>query len=582
MQILPIYVILGLGDVREKPQHERKIFMSFDGITTKSIVNELNNTLTNSRIEKIYVPNKSEIILSVHTQDRNNVKLLISIDANNSRLQLTNGTRENPITAPQFCMILRKYMQGGKILEITQKDLDRVIFIRFENINDFGDYVQKQLVIELMGKYSNVILIDEDKIIDSMKHVTSFMSSVREVLPGRKYIVPSSLGKLNFLETSFQEFENSLEKELSISNAIANKYVGISKSFLQGACITLNLDENELVANTSTNKLMKVYDYIKEVITNIQLNQINVTFTTNGKDYYITNASEPSFTSCSQLLDQFYSSKEQVSILKNAKLNIEREINTQLGKLNKKLTQSLEILKEEDNLEKYRQYGDLISSNIYRMKIGMEKLEVENFYDNNKMIEIPLISNRTPAQNAQQYFKKYAKLKKSILYAAENKQSYEKDIHYLESVLFNLQEAQVLNEVDDIRDELISSGIMKKNGKRNKHRDLPSEPIRYEKDGIEILVGRNNLQNDKLTFKIARKTDTWLHAKKIHGSHVIIRSNDIPDEVLLYAAQIAAKHSQAKDASRVEVDYTLVKYVHKESGSKPGMVVYTDYNSIIV
>ena len=199
----------------------------------------------------------------------------------------------------------------------------------------------------------------------------------------------------------------------------------------------------------------------------------------------------------------------------------------------------------------------------------MDKLEVENFYDNNTLIEIPLMPNRTPSQNAQQYFKKYAKLKKSISYANENKICYENDISYLESVIFNLQEAQNLNEVDDIRDELISSGIIKKSGKRNKQRDLPSEPIQYQKDGIEILVGRNNIQNDRLTFKIAKKTDTWLHTKNIHGSHVIIRSSEVPDEVLLYAAQIAAKHSQAKGNNHVEVDYTLVKYVHKESGSKP-------------
>jgi len=556
--------------------------MSFDGMTTKLMVHELNTLLVNSRIEKIYVPNKSEIIISVHSQDRNNAKLLISIDANHSRIHLTNCTRENPAVAPHFCMILRKYMQGGKILEISQKELDRVIFIKFENINDFGDYVQKTLVIELMGKYSNVILIEEDRIIDSMKHVTSMMSSVREVLPNKKYILPSSLGKYNFLETSFPQFESVLEKEFTITNAISNKFVGISKSFVQGICLSLSIDSNELVRNLNQNILSNIYDSIHEILKNISHHQIQIAYTTNEKDYYLTNSLTENQISYSQVLDKFYASKEQVSILKTAKMNIEREINSQLNKLHKKLNQSLEILEEQNDLEKYRQYGDLISSNIYRMNLGMDKLITENFYDNNSLIEIPLMPNRTPSQNAQQYFKKYAKLKKAISYAIENKNSYEKDIDYLESVLFNLEEAQTLNEVDDIREELISSGVLKKSGKRNKHRDFPSEPIRYEKNGIEILVGRNNLQNDKLTFKIAKKTDTWLHTKNIHGSHVIIRSTEIPDDVLLYAAQIAAKHSQAKNSSGVEVDYTLVKYVHKESGSKPGMVIYTDYHSIIV
>lgn len=556
--------------------------MSFDGITTNAVVHELNTVLANARIEKIYVPNKTEIIISVHTQDRNNYKLLISIDANNSRIHLTKETRENPITAPQFCMILRKYMQGGKILEFHQKDLDRVIFIKFENINDFGDYVQKELVIELMGKYSNVILIDKNKIVDSMKHVTSIMSSVREVLPGKEYMVPSSLGKLNFLEISFSEFENALEKDLPITNSVSNKFVGISRSFVQGTCKMLQYDENELVSNMSHQQLQAIYEHINNVLKNIQNNTIEFRLFSNCKDYFIANTTETNSNPSSLFLDQFYNSKEQISILKNAKQNIEREINSQLNKLSKKLAQALEILKEADNLEIYREYGDLISSNIYRMQIGMDKLVTENFYNNNEMIEIPLLVNRSPSQNAQQYFKKYAKLKKSISYANDNKKSYEKDINYLESVLFNLQETQNLNEVDDIREELILSGVIKKSGKRNKHREAPSEPIKYEKNGIEILVGRNNVQNDRLTFKIARKTDTWLHTKNIHGSHVIIRSNDVPDDVLFYAAQIAAKHSQAKNSSRVEVDYTLVKYVHKESGSKPGMVVYTDYKTIIV
>lgn len=555
--------------------------MSFDGITTNAIVYELNTRLKNARIEKVYVPNKSEIIISVHTQDRNNYKLLISIDANNSRLHFTTKTRENPITAPQFCMILRKYMQGGKILEVSQHELDRVIFIKFENINDFGDYVQKGLVIELMGKYSNVILIDNNKVIDSMKHVTSFMSSVREVLPGKSYILPSSLGKINFLETSFQDFCNSLDKSLNIITAISNQFVGISKSFTQGTCITLGIDENILIFDMTSEQLLKIYNYINGILKNIPLYNIEFRKTLNEKDYYLTSSMNQLNNLYSEFLDNFYNSKEQVSILKNAKQNIEREVNSQLTKLNKKLSQSLEILKEKDNLETYKQYGELISSNIYRMQIGMQYLETENFY-NNTFVKIPLIVNRTPSQNAQHYFKKYSKLKKSISYATENKNAYEKDISYLESVLFNLSEAQNLNEVDDIREELISSNVMKKQGKRNKHRDLPSEPIRYEKDGIEILVGRNNIQNDKLTFKVARKTDTWLHTKNIHGSHVIIRSDNVSNDVLLYAAQIAAKHSQVKNAERVEVDYTLVKFVHKESGSKPGMVVYTDYHTIIV
>lgn len=556
--------------------------MSFDGITTNVVVNELNKLLLNSRIEKIYVPNKNEIIFSFHSQDRKNYKLLISIDANNSRFHITNQTRENPVVAPQFCMILRKYLQGGKLLAIKQYGLDRIVKFTIENINDFGDYVQKDLVIELMGKYSNVILIDDNKIIDSMRHVTAMMSSVREVLPGKTYITPSSLGKLNFLETNFEEFIANLNAQLPIAAAISDKFTGISKTLANSVCKNLNLDSELLTTQVSKEDLNKVYQEISALIKSIENHVVKFELTNNGKDYYLTTKLDKRLEFHSEFLDEFYESKEKISILKNAKLNLEREINSQINKLNKKLAVANETLKDENNLEKYKQYGELISANIYKMQIGMDKLVTENFYNNNEIIEIPLTVNLTPSKNAQSYFKKYTKLKNSIIHAKEHKLSYESDINYLESVLFNISEAQNLNELDDIRDELISINLIKKPGKRFKRRDLPSEPIRYEKDGVEILVGRNNIQNDKLTFKIARKTDMWLHTKNIHGSHVIIRSNKVSDEVLLYAAQIAAKHSQAKDISRVEVDYTLVKYVHKESGSKPGMVVYTDYKSIIV
>ena len=469
-------------------------------------------------------------------------------------------------------------IKGGKILSITQSGLDRIIIFEIENINDFGDYVKKELIVELMGKYSNVIFIDEDKkIIDSMRHVTNTMSSIREVLPGKNYVLPSSLGKSNILNVSLDEFITSLNKNLNILDAILEKYIGISKTFLTGICNTLNISLDNIVDSMQKQDLEKIHNNIISLIKN---NHVKFELTSNQKDYYILEGTQDELYS--EFLDRFYTSKEQISILKNAKQNIEREINSQINKIRKKLANVNEILADEKNMEIYKQYGELISCNIYKMQLGMDKLITENFYNNNEIIEIPLQINLTPSRNAQLYFKKYNKLKNSIIHAKEYKKLYENDISYLESVLYSLSEAETINEVDDIRDELISINLIKKQNKKFKRKDLPSEPIKYEKDGIEILVGRNNIQNDKLTFKIAKKTDTWLHTKNIHGSHVIIKSNNIPDNVLLYAAQIAAKHSKAKDTSHVEVDYTLVKYVHKENGSKPGMVVYTDYNTIIV
>lgn len=554
--------------------------MSFDGITTDAIVHELNDLLPNARIEKINIPNKNEITISFHTVTRKNYKLLISIDANNSRLHLTKTSKENPITAPQFCMILRKYLQGGKLLSVTQKELDRIIIFSIENLNDFGDFVKKDLIVELMGKYSNVILVDNEKIVDSMRHVTSLMSSVREVLPNKPYILPTSLGKSNFEATSFDEFRNSLSKDISVVQAIQEKYVGISKTFLFGIFENLNISTEKNVHELSDTELKNIYDFINKILNDITSNSVYFKKTENEKDYYILPQEPTSLLS--EFLDAFYESKEKISVLKNAKSNLEREINSNLSKLKKKLALANEILEDEKNLEKYKKYGELISSNIYKMQIGMDKLITEDFYNNCEPIEIPLAVNLSPSRNAQNYFKKYTKLKNSIMHAKEHKAIYENDISYLESVLFNISEAQNLNELDDISEELVSTNIIKKPGKRFKRREAPSEPIKYEKDGIEILVGRNNVQNDRLTFKIAKKTDTWLHTKNIHGSHVIIKDSAPSEEVLYYAAQIAAKHSQAKDLSKVEVDYTLAKFVHKETGAKPGMVVYTDYKTIII
>lgn len=566
--------------------------MAFDGITTRVVVNELNRYLINSRVEKIYVPSRNEIWVSLHTISRTSVKLLISVDANNCRFHLSNESRTNPEKAPQFCMILRKYLSGAKLISVTQVGLDRIVKFTFETIDDFGDIVNKDLVVELMGKYSNIILLDNDKIIDSIRHVDITMSSVREVLPSRKYILPSSLGKLNFEETSYEAFKAAINTAISTSefdtislaNVITSCFVGFSKNFVTMVCNILNI-QLELEKDQITDEILKkIYNEVKLALKNIDNGKTtSFILNENKKDYTVNLSSDsPSEISSSAFLDEFYSQKENASLLKNAKQNLERDINSHISKINKKLSVVLKNLDEEPNLEKYRQYGELISCNIYQMEIGMEKLVVNNFYDDNKEIEIPLQKNLSPSRNAQQYFKKYNKLKGSIAHAKEHKASYEEELEYLNSVIFEINECNSIFELDEIHDELINSGYTKKPNKRGKKKDEPSLPITYEYNGVKILVGRNNIQNDRLTLKMARKNYTWLHTKQIHGSHVIIESENIDDALLFYAATLAKEHSNAKNSSKVEVDYTLVKYVHKESGAKPGMVVYTDYKTIVV
>ncbi len=562
--------------------------MAFDGITTRVLVNDFYKNLIGSRVEKIYVPSRNELWLLLHTADRKSVKLLISVEANNCRFHLSSESRTNPEQAPQFCMILRKYLSGARLTNVTQVGLDRIIKFSFENINDFGDLTTKDLIVELMGKYSNIILVNQDKIIDSIRHVDITMSSVREVLPTKKYITPTSLGKKEFEETTKSDFANTLlivAKQLefdvvSIANLISNKFTGFSKSFITDICKTYNIpfeiDKNELTAST----FEVIYDGITKILEATQTNNISFKITENEKDY-VPTLSKTKIDN-SHFLDEFYSQKENTSLFKSAKQNIVRDVNSHISKLTKRLDTVVQTLSEEPNLEKYRQYGELINCNIYRMNIGMDKIEVENFYNNNELVTIPLQINLPPSRNSALYFKKYNKLKNSIAHAKEYKKSYEDELNYLNSVLFELDNSQTIFELDEIHDELANLGYVKKKTKKGKKKDLPSEPIAYEFNGIRILVGRNNLQNDRLTLKQAKKNYTWLHTKDIHGSHIIIESETIDDALLYYAATLAKKHSKAKDSSKVEVDYTLVKYVHKESGAKPGMVVYTDYKTIIV
>ena len=572
--------------------------MAFDGLSLKNVIIELNKNLINSRIEKIYVPTKNDIFFSFHTQNRNNLKLLISIDANNARIHFTNTSKENPIKAPQICMILRKHLQGAKLLSIEQYGLDRIVTFTFQTLNELGDLVERKLVVEIMGKYSNVILVDENnKIIDSMRHVDITMSSVREVLPNKNYILPTTLGKINFDEISFEDFKNKIDEytpcTLSIPpqkqqlytndliTLLSNVFIGFSKSF-----VSMFISEIDMInIPLNDDSLAIIYNKLKDIFSSLNTNlAYDFKISENCKDYSLDiNSDCNENLTLSYFLDDFYAKKESVSLIKMAKLNLSHDVNAHISKLNKKLKNVNKTLLESKNAEKYKQFGELLTCNMHLLKLGMDKISVQNYYNNNEFVEIPLQINISPSRNAQNYFKKYTKLRNSISHATAYKNEYEADLQYLNSVIYELDSAETLNEIDEIREELINQGYIKKVNKfRNKKQDLPSEPFKYEMNDIEILVGRNNIQNDRLTFKIAKKSFMWLHTKGFHGSHVIIKSDDVPDDVLLYAASLAAKHSEAKNSSKVEVDYTLVKYVHKESGAKPGMVVYTDYHTVVV
>ena len=562
--------------------------MAFDGIITNIVVGELNKLLISARVEKIYMPTKNDIIIVFHSTNRTNYKLYISIDPSNARFHITNVSKENPAIAPQFCMILRKYIQGAKLTSIEQFGLDRVVLLQFENINELGDLTNYSLYIELMGKYSNIILVnDSQKIIDSIKRVDSSMSSIREVLPNREYILPTTLGKEEFLGMNYQTFINALQTASldpyfsmeTLSKIVANQFIGFSKVFIDNLLEYSNFD-----GKFTHDVTQAIFNYINLIIFNSPNHLLHLMRFEN--DYHVDLrdfSTTINLTEISSFLDDYYVRKEELALLKNTKINLIKDVNSFKSKYQKNLKRVNEIIEDGKNLEKYKLYGELITANIYKLQGGEKELIAENYYDNNTLITIPLNETVSPSKNSQNYFKKYSKLKTAVSHATEQKADYESNIDYLDSVIYSINEASDIVELALIKDELSSAGF--KNYSKNKkkyHDDVALGPYRYEYDGIEILAGRNNIQNDKLTLKESKKTHTWLHVKDSHGSHVVVKSDSPSNKVLEYAATIAKKHSEAKDSSKVSVDYTLVKFVHKPAGSKPGKVIYTDYKTIVI
>lgn len=561
--------------------------MAFDGIITNCIINELNNNVLNCKIEKIYMPSKNEIDIVFHLA-REKVRLLISIDPSNARFHLSKTQKDNPMKAPQFCMVLRKYLQGAKLNSINQLGLDRVAIFTFENLNELGDLENYKLYVELMGKYSNIILVNSsNRILDSIRHVDATMSSIREVLPGRDYIAPTTLNKQEFAGMNYEQFIANLELAAmdpyfsleSMNKIIANQFVGFSKTFIDNLFAQCGIKEKFNKENTTD-----LFNLINLILYNSSNHMVH--FKMFGNDYHV-DLNDFSTTinkiQLSEFLDDYYAKKEFNSILKNAKLNLQKVVNGFVSKYQKNLARVNEILDDSVNMDKYKLYGDLITTYIYKISPGDEEVTLENYNDNNSLVAIPLNSSISPSKNAQSYYKKYNKLKNAIAHASEQKEDYLSNIDYLNGVLYLIDSASSTEEINEIKKELSSQGYINyATGKKKYSDEKALEPYSYNFDGITILAGRNNIQNDNLTLKESKKTYTWLHVKDFHGSHVIIKDDNPSDACIEYAAKIAVAHSEAKESSKVSVDYTKVKFVHKPSGAKPGKVIYTDYKTIVI
>ena len=577
--------------------------MAFDGVVIANLINELRKTLLGGRINKIAQPEKDELILTVKGQVREQYKLLLSAGAGLPLIYLTENTKPSPMTAPNFCMLLRKHLNGARILDISQPGLERIINFKLEHLDEMGDLRIKFLIIELMGKHSNIIFCDENMtIIDSIKRINQFVSSVREVLPGRDYFIPATSVKFDPLSITYDTFRDSiLKKPMPIEKALYNSLTGISPLLANELCFRASLDASaptDTLSEAAGLHLYKVFERLIEEIKNasftpniVSLEGVPIEFSSVPLTCY-SNYEVQSFDSISALLELFYSTKNAVTRIRQKSADLRKVVSNAIDRSSKKYDLQLKQLRDTDKRDKFRVYGELITAYGYGLESGAKVLDTINYY-NDEEISIPLDPTITPMENAKHYFEKYNKLKRT--YDALSTQILDTgdELAHLESIRTAMDIAVEEDDLTELKRELTEYGYIKRKyvsrsgkpeKKSPKKSHLKSKPFHYiSSDGYHIYVGKNNYQNDDLTFQFAEGGDWWFHAKKIAGSHVIIKAGgiELPDKTYEEAGRLAAYYSSARDADKVEIDYTLKKNVKKPSGGKPGFVIYyTNYSLI--
>ena len=574
--------------------------MAFDGIVTKKIVDELQN-IQDYKIDKIYQPDKNTVILGLYG-NYTNVSILACISSNNYRIHLTTNLVKNPTIAPNFCMLLRKHILGYKIKDIYTKSLERIVFIELENLENPDKPIYKTLVIELMGKHSNIILLDENRIIiDALRHTSVEENAQRDVYPTARYYEPK-LNKHNLLEINyFEEFFNllKLHEDSNIEDSIVNTFNGIGLSNLKALTMDIK-SKNEYTSQK--NVAHSIYNSILEILNSKNLS-IKTTSLKNDSpnDYCLVSSCEKNSFSLNFAIDDFYFSKENNEIFKNFRNMLLNIILSTLKKYEKRLQNIDEKLEECKSMDKYKLYGELLTANLYRIPdYNTDSISLENYYNNNELIKIPLDKKYSPQYNAKRYYKKYSKLKNALEIVSTQKLETINEIKYIESTIYELETCKDISDVQEIYDEISENDIFKnsfskKNIFKKKSSKKPKKmttnkfvsfnPLKFNIDGYTIYVGRNNKENDYLTNKFANKNDIWFHTKEIHGSHVILKTNpneQVPENIIYEAAKLAANHSKAKSSSNIPVDYCLVQYVKKVPGNKPGLVIYRNNKTIYV
>ncbi|CAM2821499.1 NFACT RNA binding domain-containing protein [Paenibacillus sediminis] len=566
--------------------------MALDGIVTRAIVHELQSCI-GGRITKIHQPSDNDIILLLRAQGENR-RLLLSANPTYPRVHFTEQTFINPQEAPMFCMLLRKHFEGGIIERIAQVGMERIIHMDVRQRDELGDVSVKRIVIELMGRHSNIIIVDPatGTQLDGIHHVTPAISSYRVVMPGFTYTEPPQQHKLNPLSTSKEEFmQRYQETEQANAAWLVESFSGLSPLIAQE--IEHRAKGGGAQIDESSSYGEQLWNAFSHMMDSIRGNEFSPVIGYNSKGKMVFSAipltmiekDQVIFPSISSCMEAFYGEKAERDTVKQKVSDLLRFLQNELNKNVKKLDHLQADLKEAEDAEQYRIYGELLFASIHQIQKGDKEAKLVNFYDEEqRTVTIPLDPLLTPSDNAQRYFKKYNKYKNSLAVIHEQLDKTHEEINYLQGLLQQLSHASV-SDIEEIREELVQQGYLRdrnKKARKKKKNDRPTLHVYTSSEGIEIYVGKNNLQNEYVTNRLGAPNDTWLHTKDIPGSHVLIRSSEYGEATLEEAAQLAAYFSQAKESSSVPVDYTLIRYVRKPSGSKPGFVIYDHQKTLYV
>lgn len=570
--------------------------MAFDGITIANLVSELQRLLVGGRISKIAQPESDELLLTIKSGE-GSFRLLLSADASLPLIYLASDNKQSPMTAPNFCMLLRKHIQNGRIISITQPGLERIVRIEIEHLDEMGDLRRKYLIAEFMGKHSNIIFVnDEDMILDAIKHISASVSSVREVLPGRTYFIAGAMEKRNPLEENQAAFTELLsEQSTALFKAIYLNYTGLSPIFAQELCYLAGLDADTSTKAYTTSDFEMLFKVFSEKMEQIKAGSFSPTICYEGSKpieyaafplsiYDQGNTHLESVSSMSTLLESYYATKNAIARIRQRSSDLRRIVQTALERNVKKYDLQLKQMKDTEKRDTYRIYGELLNTYGYGAEPGAKSLEALNYYTN-EMITIPLDDTLSATDNAKKYFDKYGKLKRTYEALSTLTEEVKSQIEHLESILASLDIAMHEEDLIQIKEELTESGYIRRKGNSKKVK-ITSKPFHYiSSDGYHIYVGKNNYQNDELTFKFATGNDWWFHAKGMPGSHVVVKTEgatELPDRTFEEAGRLAAYYSKGREQEKVEIDYIQKKHVKKPAGAKPGFVVYyTNYSLVI-